>query len=44
MPTNKTTVINAKLNNNLVTLKSPEPIKPYLKHSKMGVKGFKSAK
>jgi hypothetical protein len=38
------TMIRAKLMSNLAILKSPEPMKPYLKHSKIGVKGFKSAK
>jgi len=37
-------MIKEKLINNLVKLKSPEPIKPYLKHSKIGVSGFRSAK
>ena len=36
--------MNAKLIKSLETLKSPEPIKPYLKHSKIGVKGLRSAK
>ena len=44
MPKKRTAMIKAKLDNNLVKLKSPDPINPYLKHSKIGVKGFKSAK
>ena len=37
-------MIKTKLVSNLAILKSPDPINPNLKHSKIGVKGFKSAR
>lgn len=44
IPKNKIMMMKVKLINNLVILKSPEPMNPYLKHSKIGVKGLRSAK
>ena len=44
IPNSKTKMIKTKLVSNLAILKSPDPINPNLKHSKIGVKGFKSAR